>query len=260
LSDLLPLCYHAVSERWPAPLAVTPRQLRDHLAWLSARGYRGVTFGEAVAGQPPPRSVAITFDDAFRSVFEHALPILSEAGFVGTVFAPTAFVGRDRPMSWPGVEDWLGTSHAPELLPMSWEQLGALAEAGWEIGSHTRSHPRLPALDEHALDRELRGSRDEVEQRLGRPCTSLAYPYGARDARVVEAARRAGYEAAAGTLPGRLRPPRDPLEWSRMVINRIDGVRRFRLKVSPLARRAKASPAWELVVAARRARGRQALR
>jgi peptidoglycan/xylan/chitin deacetylase (PgdA/CDA1 family) len=252
LTDSLVLCYHAVSERWPASLSITPQHLEEHVTLLADRGYHGVTFHEAAIGPAASKTLAITFDDAYRSVIELALPILSQAGFPATVFAPTAFVGSGQPMAWPGIDHWLDGEHSGELVPMSWEELERLVGAGWEIGSHTRSHPRLPALDQETLDAELRESRDEIERRLG-TCLSLSYPYGDYDQRVVQATARAGYAAATGTLPGRYRPPTGPLDWPRFVVVRGDDGRRLRLKVSPLVRGLKSSPAWTLVAAARRA-------
>jgi peptidoglycan/xylan/chitin deacetylase (PgdA/CDA1 family) len=252
LTDALILCYHAVSERWPAALAIAPRHLEEHVRLLAYRGYRGVTFHEAVAAPVGAKTLAITFDDAYRSVIELALPILSRAGFPATVFAPTSFIGSEQPMAWPGIDQWLDGEHSGELVPMSWEELDRLAGAGWEIGSHTRSHPRLPALDHQTLDAELHESREEIERRLG-ACHSLAYPYGDRDGRVVEAAARAGYTAAGATLHGRYRPPTGPLDWPRFVVIRRDGERRLRVKISPLVRSLKSNPAWTLVDAARRA-------
>lgn len=221
---------------------------------LADRGFRGVTFHEAVLRPPDARTVAVTFDDAYRSVIELAFPILSQVGFKATVFAPTAFVGTEEPMAWPGIDHWLDTEHAHELVPMSWTELESLAQDGWEIGSHTHSHPRLPTLDDAALESELSRSRQDIERHLARPCPSLAYPYGDHDARVVEAARRARYEAA-GTLPARLTRPAGPLDWPRIVVTRADDARRFRWKVSPLLRRVRSSPAWSVLHAARR-RGR----
>ena len=248
--DTLVLGYHAVSERWPASLSIPPDDLAGHVALLASRGYRGVTFHEAVTGSPAAKRVAITFDDAYRSVVELAFPILSEARFPATVFAPTAFIGKDEPMSWPGIDHWLNGEHRDELTPMSWEELERLAAQGWEIGSHTRSHPHLPELDQRAIDRELRDSRQEIERRLG-ACRSLAYPYGDHDRRVVDAARRAGYDAA-GTLPARLRRATSRFEWPRIVVTHADDAHRFRWKVSPLARRVRATPAWSGLDAVRR--------
>jgi peptidoglycan/xylan/chitin deacetylase (PgdA/CDA1 family) len=251
LTDVLVLGYHAVSERWPASLSIAPRYLEQHLRFLADRGFVGVTFHEAVLRPPGPKTLAITFDDAYRSVIELALPIISRVGFVATVFAPTAFVGTEEPMAWPGIDHWRDTEHASELAPMSWEELERLADAGWEIGSHTRSHPRLPTLADAPLHDELSRSRREIERHLGRPCPSVAYPYGDHDARVVEAAGKAGYEAG-GTLPARLTRNPGPLDWPRIVVTHADHPRRFRLKVASLTRRARATGAWSLLHAARR--------
>ncbi len=169
------------------------------------------------------------------------------------MFAPTAFVGTEEPMAWPGIDHWRETEYAEELVPMSWQELGRLAEAGWEIGSHTHSHPRLPTLADGALEDELVRSRREIERHLARPCPSVAYPYGDHDARVVEAARQAGYETA-GTLPARLTRRPGPLDWPRIVVTHADDARRFRLKVSRLAREARTTGAWSLLHAARRGR------
>jgi peptidoglycan/xylan/chitin deacetylase (PgdA/CDA1 family) len=250
LTDILALCYHAVSERWPAALSIAPRHLEEHVGMLADRGFRGVTFHDAVLRPPGAKTLTITFDDAYRSVIELAFPILSQVGFKATVFAPTSFVGTEEPMAWPGIDHWRDTEHADELMPMSWKELERLAEAGWEIGSHTRSHPRLPQVDDAALDDELQGSRQHIQRHLATPCDSLAYPYGDHDARVVEAARRAGYESA-GTLPTRLKRSAGPLDWPRIVVTRADDARRFRWKVSPMVRRLRATPAWSLLHAAR---------
>jgi peptidoglycan/xylan/chitin deacetylase (PgdA/CDA1 family) len=101
-SDPLVLCYHAVSERWPADLSLTPTAFEEQLALLARRGYRGVTFSEAVA-RGEARTVAITFDDAYRSVLELGKPLLDRHGWPGTVFVPTDWAGTERPMAWPGI-------------------------------------------------------------------------------------------------------------------------------------------------------------
>lgn len=236
----LVLCYHALSERWPAVLSVAPGDFESRLESLARRGYRGITFHQAVHASPGGRAVAITFDDAFRSVWELARPVLARLGWPGTVFAPTAFIGSEAPMAWPGIEHWIGGPHEPELVPMSWEELGELADAGWEVGSHSRTHARLPELGDEELADELSGSRRECEERLGAPCRSVAYPYGAEDERVLAAARRAGYEAGAA-LSRRTRPV-TALRRARVGVYRGDGAWRFRLKASPAVRALRA--AW----------------
>jgi peptidoglycan/xylan/chitin deacetylase (PgdA/CDA1 family) len=231
-------------------LSVTPETFERQLKLLVDRGYRGATFREAVSSPQGERTMAVTFDDAYLSVLELAKPIMDRLGLVGTVFVPTDYPERDGPMVWPGIDQWAGGPHDAELRPMSWEQLRRLAEGGWEIGSHTCSHPHLTELDIDSLDRELIVSRTECERHLGRPCLTVAYPYGDYDGRVAEAAGRAGYQAAC-TLPARFHEAR-PLEWPRVGVYHTDDDRRFRLKVSPLLRRLRSSRAWDTVDRARR--------
>jgi peptidoglycan/xylan/chitin deacetylase (PgdA/CDA1 family) len=243
MSDLLVLCYHAVSDRWPADLSLSPASLESQLTLLADRGYEGVTFTDAVLGDHPDKAVAVTFDDAYRSVLTLGAPVLRRLNWPATVYVPTDYAGTERPMSWPGIDQWMNGEFEPELVPMSWEELTGLAGEGWEIGSHTCSHPRLTELDEEALARELRDSKAVCEARLGLPCASIAYPYGDHDARVAAAARGAGYRAA-GTLPSRM-DARDPFRWPRIGIYHGDDLRRFKAKVSPLVRGLRASRAWE---------------
>jgi peptidoglycan/xylan/chitin deacetylase (PgdA/CDA1 family) len=75
----------------------------------------------------------------------------------------------------------------------------ALADAGFEVGFHTRMHRVLTRLTDSDLEQELRGGRPELEDAAGRMITSLAYPHGAADARVAQAAAAARYSAGFTT-------------------------------------------------------------
>jgi peptidoglycan/xylan/chitin deacetylase (PgdA/CDA1 family) len=163
-----------------------------------------------------------------------------------TLFVPTEWVGRDTPMAWKRIDRWVGGPHERELLPLSWAEITSLSNAGWEIGSHTRSHPDLTTLGGQELDVELAGSRADLEQRLGRPCRSIAYPYGFVDARVVQAAERAGYQAGAA-LPDRIHRPR-ALAWPRVGVYANDSDARFVAKASPRLRRLVGSRVGERVL------------
>jgi len=240
----LVLAYHAVSEDWPAELAVTPAAFREQLEFLRDRGYHSVTFTEAVCGDPGDRAVAITFDDGFLSVLELAQPILASFGMVATVFTITRFADSGEAMSWPGVEEWAQGPFRHEMAPLSWEELRRLVGEGWEVGSHTHSHPRLTTTPDAVLREELQLSRSMCERELGRPCRSIAYPYGDLDERAVEAASLSGYVAGAG-LPRRLTRPA-PLAWPRIGVYRRDTRRRFGLKLSPTVRTLRRTPAAAL--------------
>jgi peptidoglycan/xylan/chitin deacetylase (PgdA/CDA1 family) len=255
VSEVLVLAYHAVSAEWRADLSITPQKLEWQLRSLTRRGYRGATVHEAVCRPAAGKTVAVTFDDGYRSVLTLGAPILRRYGIPGTVFVPTDFMGAAEPMRWPGIDHWLDGRHDPELLPLTWSELAELAAAGWEVGSHTRSHPRLTQVDDASLEAELRESRQVCERELRRPCRSLAYPYGDHDPRVVAAARTAGYDVAC-TLPEEFSAG-DPLRTSRTGIYHGDSDLMFRIKTSPWTTRGRRSRAWRPVSrAVRRARGR----
>lgn len=236
--DTLILCYHAISASWPADLAITLAQLRRQLEWLVRHGYRGATFSEAVTAHASGPTVAVTFDDAFATVLEHAAPVLASLGLPGTVFVVTDFADSGRTLAWDGIDCWAGGEHDSELRGMSWPELQRLEQAGWEVGAHTRTHPHLTTLDDYALARELRESRAACERALGHRVTSIAYPYGEIDDRVIRAAVAAGYTTGAG-LPMLMRP-RSGLNWPRVGIYRTDSLSRFRLKTSPVIRHMRA--------------------
>jgi peptidoglycan/xylan/chitin deacetylase (PgdA/CDA1 family) len=239
MRDVLVLCYHGVSDTWPAEIAVTPRNLQAQLERLVRNGYRGATFTDAVFAPPFERTLAVTFDDAYLSVRELAFPILDSLGLPATVFVVTDFADSERSLRWDGISMWADDSFADELRGLSWAELAALDSAGWEIGSHTRTHPRLTQLDDEALTEELVGSREACERALGRPCRSIAYPYGDVDERVIAAAGRAGY-TAAGSLPSRLASAPSALDWPRIGIYWGDSQARFGVKTSAAVRRLRA--------------------
>jgi peptidoglycan/xylan/chitin deacetylase (PgdA/CDA1 family) len=228
VKDILVLAYHAVSETWPKSITVTPRDLEAQLSYFVRRGYRGMTLSDALTAPRHPRTLVVTFDDAFRSVLTLAFPILSRLALPGTVYVPTAYPDSDMPLAWEGYDDWVGTPHEHELACLSWDELRALRSSGWEIGSHTDLHPRLTTLDDASLERELQVSREKCEWELKEPCYSFAYPYSDYDSRVVEATREAGYLLAT-TIAHRSAPSL-PLQWPRVIVNRSETVRRVRLR------------------------------
>jgi peptidoglycan/xylan/chitin deacetylase (PgdA/CDA1 family) len=252
LRDRLVLGYHAVSATWPAALAIEPERLGAQLEMLLERGYVGATFTEAVTAPPARKTLAVTFDDGYRSVLEHALPILSRHGLVATVFVPTDYMGRTGPLNWPVINQWIGGPHEHELTPMSWADLTLLVAAGWEVASHTRSHPYLTRLDDASLDAQLSEARRECEDQLGVRCRSVAYPYGDVNRRVADAARRAGYVAGAA-MPARIHRGHQ-FRWPRVGVRQNDPARLFEVKMSPIARRRldlragkmKLLPQWRL--------------
>ncbi len=162
-------------------LSLAPAALRGLLAGAREAGHAIVPRRELLASRAPDR-IALCFDDGLASVAEEALPILREAGATATLFLTTGHVGGSN--DWPGQPAW-----APRFPMLSWEQVEALATAGWEIQSHTVRHLDLRALGDAALHAELAEANDAIERRLGRRPDQLAFPYGHYDARVLAIAR-----------------------------------------------------------------------
>lgn len=232
--DTLILCYHAVSPSWPADLSISPQVLEEQVAGLLRAGYVGTTLGGSRA-PGARRRLVVSFDDGYASMATLAAPVLARLGVPGTLFVPTDYIGA-RHLVWPGVEQWLDSPHADELRPLDWDGVRALADAGWEIGSHTRSHPHLTELGDEVLGRELVESRAAVEAELGRPCPTIAYPYGDVDARVTRATAAAGYTVGVG-LPSRWTDDSDPLCLPRVGVYNGATALKFRVKTSPAVRR-----------------------
>jgi peptidoglycan/xylan/chitin deacetylase (PgdA/CDA1 family) len=230
----LVLCYHGVSAEWVHKLAVTPTALERQLRSLLRRGYRPVAAAEAVGGAG--RLLHVTFDDAYANL-SCAVPILERLGIRATVFAVSGFTDDGRRFDVPELADELA-AHPEALATMSWDELRDLAARGFEIGSHTATHPHLPRLSDAELERELVDSRARLEEELGRPCTLLAYPYGEHDARVHACARRAGYEAAFVLRAGAERG--NPFAVPRVDLYRRDSLLRATVKTSAASRPAVA--------------------
>ena len=135
-----------------------------------------------------PKSVALTFDDAYEDFLADAVPILRQHSFAATVFAPTGLLG--------GTAKWDTYDKTKRL--MDWSEMREVERLGHQVASHTVSHPRLTECDEAMLDRELRGSLDSLREHLSQPVPILSYPGGYFGRREMRAARRSGYVGAVG--------------------------------------------------------------
>ena len=192
------LTYHDLDQAG-SPVSVSPARFERHLNRLQSAGYRVVTLSEALArlsraNPGEPRLAAMTFDDGYAAVHEVALPLLAAQGWRATVFAVTEYVGRSN--RWPGQSPAVSESRL-----MDWSELRELSALGWEIGAHTRSHPDLRLLDDGDLCEETLGAKTVLEDRLGQPVRTFAYPYGSVDRRVRSQVREI-FQAACGTDMG----------------------------------------------------------
>jgi peptidoglycan/xylan/chitin deacetylase (PgdA/CDA1 family) len=249
------LGYHSVTEDGPPYLSLRPATFERQLDLLLGAGFRSgsrATLERIFAGCcPPGRHAFLTFDDGFLDTATTALPLMSARGLTGMAFVLPGHLDDGAALDWPAVAG--EAARRPALMrSMDWSALGSLVEAGWEIGSHTMSHPRLPDLSDEALAQELLDSRRAIEARLGR-CEALAYPFGAWDERVAAAAAAAGYSLAF-TLPFGGQATATAMSIPRVTIDDRDTPVRFRAKLSGPGRSALFSPLRPMV---RRALGKR---
>jgi peptidoglycan/xylan/chitin deacetylase (PgdA/CDA1 family) len=205
------LMYHVIGDPRPgAPypeLFVREADFAGQMRWLARHGYQAVTQRDLWnhwhrGGSLPPKPVVVSFDDGYRSVADAALPHL-------------------RARSWPGVLN-LTVKNLRGRGGLSEARVRTLIAAGWELGSHSLSHPDLTSLDDRTLRHEVARSRAVLRSRFDVPVDFFCYPAGRYDARVIRAVRRAGYLGATTTVEGLARPS-EPYELRRVRVSRSDG-------------------------------------
>jgi peptidoglycan/xylan/chitin deacetylase (PgdA/CDA1 family) len=178
-------------------LAVPPALFARQMEILAERRRRfpvvGLEQGSAVLTRAPAgaRRVVLTFDDAWADNHAHALGPLSEHRLPAMLYTPSRLLGT------PGY--------------MTRTQLLEMRDGGLTIGAHSRTHPDLRACGPGQLESEVRGSKEDLEDLLGKPVTSFAYPTGLANDQVRAAVAAAGYTTAVSTRPGWWRPVTQPL-------------------------------------------------
>ncbi len=210
------LMYHSISDDPIDPLAISPAHFRAQMSLLAQQGYSGVSLGEVTqlltSGSKDHRVVGLTFDDGFQDFLTAAIPVLQEHGFRATLFVPAGMVGQTS--SW--------SSYRKDRSLLTWEELQEVVNSGYEIGSHTLSHPDLCQLSPVSLHHEVNDSKRLLEDTLQVPVHHFAYPGGTFTQREVDAVGRAFYRSAAivggrwgnGPDTPRLRLKREPMRRS----------------------------------------------
>lgn len=191
----LVLAYHCLGQidraRDPSGLAVAPERFQTQVASLLARGYGFVKvseFADRLRESGPPRGVcALTFDDGSLDNAALLPELLNTLGVPATLFVCPGLLARSHPFL------------APEagVRLMSAEELQSVARLPFiEIGSHTNGHADLGSATEEEAYRELASSKAALEDLLGTPVSSFAYPYCRYSPACPAAAERAGYGCA----------------------------------------------------------------
>ena len=210
------LMYHPIEEpvegsAYP-DLFLTKRDFVDQIEWLVKSGYEAVTLTEVLdswfeGGTLPPKPVVLTFDDGYVSQYENAFPVMERRG-------------------WPGVLNLKALDS--DIYD---RQVEEMARAGWQIASHSVTHPDLPSLTDSQLAGEMTESRRLLEEEFGVSVTDFCYPAGRYDDRVIAAVRKAGYRSATSTEPGLARPE-DRWSLDRIRIELGDGAAELESKLA----------------------------
>jgi peptidoglycan/xylan/chitin deacetylase (PgdA/CDA1 family) len=208
-SFLTVLLFHRVTDEIPEDgLTISTARFR-RMCRLFRRRFRVVPLAEVHRlvrlGKPlPHRTLAITFDDCYRDNLS-AARVLAEHGLPACFFLPTAFVGTRRCFPWDrGLRP---------LANLTWDDVREIAGMGFDVGSHTVTHPNMAALSDAEARRELVDSRAEIEDRLGRPVRWFAYPFGGRAhfrPEQIGLVQEAGYDGCLSGHGGFIYPDADP--------------------------------------------------
>lgn len=186
------LTYHNFNPTIPGSMSITPERFESQLKWLKEKGYTVIPLKDLVSylqGKDislPAKSVVITADDGWESVYTYMRPIVEKYHIPVTLFIYPSTI-----------------SHGPHV--MTWEQLKELENTGlFNVQSHTNSHPNFkqekkhlsPAAYAKAVDFELNHPKKELEEKLSHKITLLAWPFGIYDSYLEKAAAKAGYVMA----------------------------------------------------------------
>ena len=208
-------------------LYVAPDEFARQMRWLKRLGLRGVSLSEGLWHLERARArrvVVLTFDDGYADNLQYAAPILRELGFAATCFVVSGCIGTHNA--------WDAEQLRVRKPLMDTQQLRVWLAHGFEIGSHTRSHPHLDTLDDARADAEIAGAKADLERLTGTRIDHFCYPYGSVNAKLAERAAAAGYRSAVTTRRGIARATDNRFLLPRVSINGGKGLLRFVLKAS----------------------------
>ena len=196
------LTYHSI-DKSGSVISTAPETFRRQIKFLSENRYRVLPLGkiiEKLLSKEPisPKTIALTFDDGFQNFYSTVFPMLAAHGFSATVFLVTGFCGK--------FNDWAGNpSDLPRSRLLSWREVKELKGCGIEFGAHAQTHPDLTRISSLEAEKEIAGSKAEIEDRLGEQVSIFAYPYGKFNSsvrRLTENAYRAACSVKLGKIHG----------------------------------------------------------
>jgi len=178
------LLYHRIDvSSTDSQYYVPPDKFEEQMKLLHDWGYTAITTELLVkaitkGADLPLHPILITFDDGHLDNYTTAFPIIQKYGFTGVLYIIGEYMGT------PGY--------------MNADQIKEMAKNGWEVGSHTMTHPDLTSLERQRQLYEIVESRNFLETKLSVPILTFAYPFGESDRTAINLAYSAGYIAAMG--------------------------------------------------------------
>ena len=175
MASLLPiLTFHAFDNQ-SSVISFPPKVFRRGIAKLYENGYRTMSLLDAadclrMGKSFPERSLVITFDDGYQTLYQVAFPILQDYGMSATVFLTVGEKGEMMP------DTRLPSLNGRSML--SWYEILEMHQWGIDFGAHTLTHPDLTRLPVDRIENEIVESKRIIENALSAPVVCFAYPYG----------------------------------------------------------------------------------
>tara|TARA_B100000886_G_C20374924_1_gene471351 strand:- start:192 stop:1112 length:921 start_codon:yes stop_codon:yes gene_type:complete len=214
--------YHRFGDsRYPST-NIKKEQFVEHINELLKPKYNVIGIEKALLAinnieSAEDRSVVITVDDAYSSVYKYAWPIFKKYNLPFTLFISTDVIDNKI----PGY--------------MSWEEIRTLRDHGVTIGSQTKSHPHMFKLSKEKIKQELSISNKRFIDEIGSAPKVFAYPYGEYNLEVLEQVKLHGFVAAFGQHSGVAHKSLGIYELPRFAMNeKYGGMERFLLAVNAL--------------------------
>ena len=228
------LMYHSISDNLFGKshpyyqINTSPRVFAQQMKWLHEGGYSTLTLSQLRqamdAGDVPEKTVVITFDDGYQDFVMDAFSPMRRYGFTGTIFLATSRI-QETPARIEGVDY------------MTWREVQQLHAEGIEFGSHTVTHPDLRSLGPEEIDYEVCCSKETIEDHLGAPVRTFAYPFAFPEedrsfVRFLEdLLTRYGFKSGVSTILGRTRSNDDRFFLPRLPVNTWDDRALFNAKL-----------------------------
>jgi peptidoglycan/xylan/chitin deacetylase (PgdA/CDA1 family) len=231
MSKIPILCYHNIG-RGPDGsrfnlLYVNQEKFERQLWTIRRLGLRGVSAGKGLSllgSNTKSNLIVLTFDDGYSDTLTQALPLLRKYGFTATCYLVSDAIGKHN--------HWDAEYLVERKALMSHDEVQHWLAAGMEIGSHSRSHPRLQEVGDETAREEIIGSREALRAAFGVPVDHFAYPFGRFADATAEFVRRAGYLSAVSLLPGVACATDDPYRLPRIFVDGERGWCKFFVQIA----------------------------